>query len=272
MTSPAAAPGRLAERVARQTFCEDLSYRLGGAQFTLPPLRERADLGDPIRTVFAGEAQAAGHLMTLDPALAEALGRLAWPGNLRQLRHTLRHACAVCDGTRVGLRHLPADLAAALVPPAGDARHGADDERARIVAVLNAHRWHPNAAAAALGISRATLYRRIARLGIVPPIAADAPRDGRWCRAPARPAKPPVDPPLPRARRGHRGGMRTPCRRRPCCPGPGPSGVKHRQNRHPRPRPPFTAGAPMRNTARAVSKIAGPGARPDCDLTAARLA
>ncbi|WP_042625207.1 sigma-54-dependent Fis family transcriptional regulator [Burkholderia plantarii] len=159
----------LAGLVARQAFREDLYYRLGGAQFTLPPLRERADLDDLIRAVFAEEAQATGHVLTLDPALADALGRFAWPGNLRQLRHALRYACAVCDGTRVEPRHLPADLAAALAAPADDAGRGADDERARVVAALSAHRWRPEAAAAALGISRATLYRRIARLGIVPP-------------------------------------------------------------------------------------------------------
>ncbi|EGC98932.1 Fis family GAF modulated sigma54 specific transcriptional regulator, partial [Burkholderia sp. TJI49] len=44
-----------------------------------------------------------------------------------------------------------------------------DDERGRIVAALTAHRWRPDAAAQALGISRATLYRRIAKHRIVAP-------------------------------------------------------------------------------------------------------
>ncbi|HHT9053910.1 TPA: helix-turn-helix domain-containing protein, partial [Burkholderia cenocepacia] len=42
-------------------------------------------------------------------------------------------------------------------------------ERSRIVAALTAHRWRPDAAARALGISRATLYRRIAKHRIVAP-------------------------------------------------------------------------------------------------------
>jgi transcriptional regulator of acetoin/glycerol metabolism len=70
----------------------------------------------------------------------------------------------VCDATRVDLRHLSPDVAAMLAPLAN-----AGDERARIVDALTRHQWHPNAAAQALGISRATLYRRIAKLGIVGP-------------------------------------------------------------------------------------------------------
>jgi sigma-54 dependent transcriptional regulator, acetoin dehydrogenase operon transcriptional activator AcoR len=83
---------------------------------------------------------------------------------------------------RVEARHLSADLAAQLPPSpsqsvetrssATRAKQDEGDEgheRARIVAALTAHRWRPNAAAAALGISRATLYRRVAKLGIVGP-------------------------------------------------------------------------------------------------------
>ncbi|MDN7993778.1 helix-turn-helix domain-containing protein, partial [Burkholderia orbicola] len=44
-----------------------------------------------------------------------------------------------------------------------------DDERSRIVAALTMHRWRPDAAARALGMSRATLYRRIAKYRIVAP-------------------------------------------------------------------------------------------------------
>ncbi|QBQ97468.1 sigma-54-dependent Fis family transcriptional regulator [Paraburkholderia pallida] len=177
----------LAQMACAGAFREDLYYRLCGAVLILPPLRERRDVATLIETVFAEEAQAAGRPLTLDAALAARLAAFAWPGNLRQLRNAMRYACAVCDTVRVEARHLSADLAAQLAAqnpavsasglaraPSGaamasDPAYDCGDERARIVAALTAHRWRPNAAAAALGMSRATLYRRITKLGIVGP-------------------------------------------------------------------------------------------------------
>ncbi|WP_321815829.1 MULTISPECIES: sigma-54-dependent Fis family transcriptional regulator [unclassified Paraburkholderia] len=179
----------LAQMAAAGSFRDDLYYRLCGAVLTLPPMRERRDIDTLIDTVFAEEAQAAGRPLALDTALAARLAAYAWPGNLRQLRNAMRYACAVCDTVRVEARHLSADLAAQLPPGSaasttGTRQNASDasnalsdsnaneteaDERTRILATLTAHRWRPNAAAAALGISRATLYRRIAKLGIVGP-------------------------------------------------------------------------------------------------------
>ncbi|MHB9834414.1 sigma-54-dependent Fis family transcriptional regulator [Paraburkholderia terrae] len=162
----------LARMVDEGTFREDLFYRLSGATLHMPPLRERADVLDVVRAVFDEEAQSAGHVLTLDGRLAERLARFSWPGNIRQLRNVLRYACAVCDATRVELRHVSPDVAALLAPDEAASRPalaGLDDERARIVDALTRHQWRPNAAAEALGMSRATLYRRIAKLGIVGP-------------------------------------------------------------------------------------------------------
>jgi transcriptional regulator of acetoin/glycerol metabolism len=175
----------LAQMVAAGTFREDLYYRLSGASLPMPPLRERADIRDVIDAVFDEEAQMAGHVLTLDPHLAERLAGFAWPGNIRQLRNVLRYACAICDGARVELRHVAPDIAALLAPEAAhkpallridphdgrqrDARQDPCEERARIIDALTRHQWRPNAAAQALGMSRATLYRRIASLGIVAP-------------------------------------------------------------------------------------------------------
>jgi transcriptional regulator of acetoin/glycerol metabolism len=166
----------LSRMVAEGAFREDLYYRLSGATLHMPPLRERADVLDVVHEVFDEEAHSAGHALTLDPRLAERLCGFGWPGNIRQLRNVLRYACAVCDSTRVELRHLSPDIAAVLAPSHPGDGHPAilslaqvGDERARIVDALTRHHWHPNAAAKALGISRATLYRRIAKLGIVGP-------------------------------------------------------------------------------------------------------
>ncbi|TDN63692.1 sigma-54-dependent Fis family transcriptional regulator [Paraburkholderia sp. BL10I2N1] len=162
----------LTQMVDDGTFREDLYYRLSGATLSMPPLRERADIHDVIAIVFDEEAQGAGHVLTLDARLAERLCAFAWPGNIRQLRNVLRYACAVCDSTRVELRHVSPDVAAQLVPDAArelPLQSGEADERARIVEALTQNHWRPNAAAQALGISRATLYRRIARLEIVGP-------------------------------------------------------------------------------------------------------
>jgi sigma-54 dependent transcriptional regulator, acetoin dehydrogenase operon transcriptional activator AcoR len=163
----------LTQMVDEGAFREDLYYRLSGATLGMPPLRERADIRDVIAAVFDEEAQSAGHVLTLDPRLVEQLSAYAWPGNIRQLRNVLRYACAVCDSSRVELRHVSPDVAALLAPGAPrvfPSQPGTpDDERARIVAALTQHQWRPNAAAEALGISRATLYRRIAKLKIVGP-------------------------------------------------------------------------------------------------------
>ncbi|SEJ56424.1 sigma-54-dependent Fis family transcriptional regulator [Paraburkholderia diazotrophica] len=162
----------LARMVDEGTFREDLYYRLSGATLHMPPLRERADILDVVHAVFDEEAQSAGHVLTLDARLAGRLARFAWPGNIRQLRNVLRYACAVCDATRVELRHVSPDVAALLAPDEAAPRPALasiDDERARIVDALTRHHWRPNAAAEALGMSRATLYRRIAKLGIVGP-------------------------------------------------------------------------------------------------------
>ncbi|MBN3756717.1 sigma-54-dependent Fis family transcriptional regulator [Paraburkholderia sp. Tr-20389] len=162
----------LARMVEEGSFREDLYYRLSGATLHMPPLRERADILDVVHAVFDEEAQSAGHVLTLDARLAERLARFSWPGNIRQLRNVLRYACAVCDSTRVELRHVSPDVAALLAPDEAASRPAPaleNDERARIVDALTRHHWRPNAAAEALGMSRATLYRRIAKLGIVGP-------------------------------------------------------------------------------------------------------
>ena len=162
----------LAQMVAEGAFREDLYYRLSGATLEMPPLRERADVRDVIDAVFDEEAQTAGHVLTLDAQLAARLCEFAWPGNIRQLRNVLRYACAVCDSTRVELRHVSPDIAALLTPKSSSQPALYDealDERTRIVEALTRHQWRPNAAAVALGISRATLYRRIAKLRIVGP-------------------------------------------------------------------------------------------------------
>ncbi len=162
----------LAEMVAQGIFREDLYYRLSGATLHMPPLRERADIRDVIEAVFDEEAQSADHVLTLDPQLTARLCDFAWPGNIRQLRNVLRYACAVCNSTRVELRHVSPDIAALLAPDdrSGPALLGeTGDERTRIVDALTRHQWRPNVAAQALGMSRATLYRRITKLGIVGP-------------------------------------------------------------------------------------------------------
>jgi len=175
----------LAQMARSGAFRDDLYYRLSGAVLTLPPLRERHDIATLIDMVFAEEAQAAGRPLALDATLAARLAAFAWPGNLRQLRNAMRYACAFCDTLLVEARHMSADLAENLPVLAPTAAPSAatraapytppvapllpEAERERIVAALTAHRWRPNAAAQALGISRATLYRRIAKLGIVGP-------------------------------------------------------------------------------------------------------
>ncbi len=147
--------------IAEGAFREDLYYRLAGATLRLPALRERADLDALIQGVLR-EIANDEPVPALEPAALMALRHHRWPGNLRELQSALRYALAICDGHSIRVGDLPEDVAAL-----ADAAE--DGERERIQAVLRSTRWSVNESAAALGVSRATLYRHMRRLGLSRP-------------------------------------------------------------------------------------------------------
>lgn len=190
----------LGAMVASGQFREDLYYRLSGVVLTMPALRDRTDIKDVIVSVFQDEARRVPRALTLDSTLLARLARHPWPGNVRQLRNVLRYACLLCDTQLITAAHLPADvrsqldtLAQSPHPPHaraawhatnGDATserfgntHAYDMlaiERSRVLDALAEHHWHATRAARALGMSRATLYRRLAKLGIARPRSGEA--------------------------------------------------------------------------------------------------
>ncbi|GAB1614938.1 sigma-54-dependent Fis family transcriptional regulator [Pseudomonas sp. NGC7] len=149
----------LAAMVADGRFREDLYFRLANARFALPPLREREDRLGLIHQLLAEEAEACGVEVVLADDALQALLLYRWPGNLRQLRQVLRYACAVSEGGWVRLEDLPQEVRGDAVASAEvDASSPA---RQLLLDALIRHRWKPADAARALGISRATLYRRV---------------------------------------------------------------------------------------------------------------
>ena len=149
----------LAKMVAEGRFREDLYFRLANARFELPPLREREDRLGLIHQLLAEEAQACSVEVVLADAALQSLLLYRWPGNLRQLRQVLRYACAVSEGGQVQLQDLPQEVR-------GEAVVSSDSgvscpARQLLLDALIRHRWKPADAARALGISRATLYRRV---------------------------------------------------------------------------------------------------------------
>ncbi|MNH08762.1 Acetoin catabolism regulatory protein [compost metagenome] len=149
----------LAAMVEDGRFREDLYFRLANARFELPPLRERDDRLGLIHQLLAEEAAACGVEVVLADDALQALLVYRWPGNLRQLRQVLRYACAVSEGGQVRLQDLPQEVRGEAV---GSAESGVScPARQLLLDALIRHRWKPADAARALGISRATLYRRV---------------------------------------------------------------------------------------------------------------
>ena len=156
----------LATEVTEGRFREDLYYRLGVMPLHLPPLRARSreDAGDTARALVAElrrgvpDAPREIHADTL-----ELIGSYAWPGNVRELRNVLERALLLARGTPAVLpQHLPAEVRGGDdLPSPHVSRTLAEVERAHIDRTLRAHAANRTRAARELGISRATLIKKI---------------------------------------------------------------------------------------------------------------
>jgi transcriptional regulator with PAS, ATPase and Fis domain len=164
----------LAAAIEEGSFREDLYYRLNGLTLQLPPLRERQDLA--ALTAHLLRELLPERELCLTPDLQRAFAAYRWPGNLRQLHNALRTACALVDDgeAQIGWAHLPDDLAAALRCPAPAVPAQADPAGLRAQAersvrlVVQDCACNLSEAARRLGISRNTLYRKMAELGLRP--------------------------------------------------------------------------------------------------------
>jgi DNA-binding NtrC family response regulator len=177
----AAANRPLEEEKAAGRFRADLYYRLKVATFSLPPLRERKDLIGPLAERFLAEFEARNGQATrgLSPVALEALAAYDWPGNIRELRNVMELAVAFCAGRIVQREDLPDAIrrdagVSVAAPESADAAGENKLARARVraeaqqlrdaLAQAGNNRTH---AAAALGVSRVTLYKKLRRHGLL---------------------------------------------------------------------------------------------------------
>jgi transcriptional regulator of acetoin/glycerol metabolism len=160
----------LREMIAENRFREDLYYRLNGLVVKLPPLRERSDLRTVVQRMLQQEASSAVPL-SIAPDVMQLFEQCRWPGNFRQLGNLLRTAAAMVDDDgEIRIEHLPDDFfddiergatpAAGAAPAAGADLH--TFTASAITAALARHNGNVSAAARSLGISRNTIYRRVA--------------------------------------------------------------------------------------------------------------
>lgn len=153
--------------VAEDSFREDLFYRINGMAVHLPPLRERRDLRD---LCYAVLRRLGNEEVTLAEELLQLFEGYRWPGNIRQLEMVLRTLLAMRmpEDEELGLDHLPAatleELLAENMPPVADGNIRAQEQEL-IRQALAEHDGNVSAAARMLGISRATLYRKLKQAG-----------------------------------------------------------------------------------------------------------
>ncbi|MBO6576000.1 MAG: sigma 54-interacting transcriptional regulator [Rhodothermales bacterium] len=162
----AASHRNLPAEVEAGRFRADLLYRIRVARIDLPALRERTgDIPILVQSFLSKFSSRIGKEVTgISSSAMRALIDYAWPGNVRELRNAVEYAVIRCPGSVIQPSELPPEIRSRPEVIALPVTGGSPRER--LVAALNHTNGNRKAAAELLGISRATLYRRLAENGI----------------------------------------------------------------------------------------------------------
>lgn len=155
-------------------FREDLYYRLAVIPVDIPPLRERLEDVPLLTNHFLQKC--AAHSGTepkkIDGKAMERLGRYTWPGNVRELENAIERACALCENDTIKTSDLPPhvlhDSEVLEAQPQTEWQVGQrldefvrNQERKYIEMTLRFNQGSREKTASMLGISIATLYRKL---------------------------------------------------------------------------------------------------------------
>ncbi|HEV2287644.1 MAG TPA: sigma-54 dependent transcriptional regulator [Candidatus Acidoferrales bacterium] len=171
----AATNKKLENEIAHNAFREDLFYRLNVIPFTVPPLRDRVEDVPTLARHFLAEFNGAygRKPKELTSAAMEILMRYPWPGNVRELKNLIERLVIMCPSQHIEPHHLPPEVfrgaARSLQNPYATLQEArAAYEREFILHKLEENQWNMTKAAAAIGLERTHLYRKMKSLGIAP--------------------------------------------------------------------------------------------------------
>jgi PAS domain S-box-containing protein len=158
----------LSEEASRGSFRSDLFYRIRVARIHVPPLRERReDIPLLAGSFLAQIALASGKRVgAFSQDALRLLMDYPWPGNVRELRSAIEFAVIGCRTEIIQSDDLPPEIVQAAELASAIPADPLMDEKARFLDALSRSRGNRALAARLLGISRATLYRRLSDLKI----------------------------------------------------------------------------------------------------------
>jgi two-component system, NtrC family, response regulator HydG len=163
-----AATNRDLERAVEEgTFREDLFYRLRVIEISVPPLRERRE--DILHLARYFVQQMSGKLkiknLRLDATCIDYLQEYRWPGNVRELENAIERAAVLSSDDVILPEYLPHNIVHAHLDHGGAwdplTSSLAEVEQRHILAVLEGAGGNRTKAAGILGISQATLWRKL---------------------------------------------------------------------------------------------------------------
>jgi len=154
----------LRQRVDEGLFREDLMYRIRVVVLFLPPLREREGDLEALTWHFIRTFNRTSPHRAIDGIAADAWDAMQayrWPGNIRELKNNIEAAFALGEGPTLRLVDLAPELSGVGSPVVETQPVWSDVERERLLAALAAAGGRRAEAAAALGMSRSTLWRKL---------------------------------------------------------------------------------------------------------------
>ncbi|MDA8308198.1 MAG: sigma-54 dependent transcriptional regulator [Deltaproteobacteria bacterium] len=158
-------------------FRQDLYYRLNVIPIYVPPLRERMEDMELLVEHFAAEIASESALgkKKIDPQIYRILQTYSWPGNIRELRNFIERLIIMTPGNLIGPEDLPADFRNVVHKENGDTawlqcqtleEARSCFERDFLVRKLEENGWNISVTAAAIGIERTHLHKKMKALGI----------------------------------------------------------------------------------------------------------
>jgi DNA-binding NtrC family response regulator len=165
----------LKARIAEGLFREDLYYRINTIDLAIPPLRDRAgDLAVLVKLFIDRFAKRGKGCAGITWRAWDVLSAHRFPGNVRELMHTIEHAALLSQGGKIDLEHLPVSVRGERVHrpvpspqgmrPLGDATK--EFERDYLVRTLARFDGKKMKAAESLGISRKNLWEKLRTHGL----------------------------------------------------------------------------------------------------------